>query len=208
MKINASLRATLLKGLAAVLPVYVLLMIAGWIIEQVPLAAFIQEKFSVSFWVAAAYALVFDIACIYAAGLFVESRYGRPVVDWAELQLHRVPGYSLIAAMVERLFGSKKIVFGADSALKVVAFSAPWGSGWSIGFVTKAGKRWSSIAIPTSPMPATGFTQIMRNESLIELDMTVLEAVQYTFTFGVNVAPDRIGAMIESAPERKRMVPY
>ncbi|MBI2038666.1 MAG: DUF502 domain-containing protein [Candidatus Niyogibacteria bacterium] len=194
MKKIAPIRITILLGLAALLPLYILWMLISWSFTQIPFIAVFQEIFGLTFWQAVVPVFLFDILLCYMIGLLVQSSYGHRVREWLEHQLKKIPGFSLLLAIAERLLDKRKKVFGAESAMKVVAFSGPWGcGGWAIGFVTREGKRWSSVAIPTSPVPATGFTQTMNNDDLIGLSMTVMEAVQYVLTFGTNIDPDRIG---------------
>ena len=42
-----------------------------------------------------------------------------------------------------------------------------------------------SVLMPTSPMPATGFTITVRKSETVDLDITVDEAIQYVVSCGV-----------------------
>jgi uncharacterized membrane protein len=67
---------------------------------------------------------------------------------------------------------------------------------WSIGFVTgesmldirsSANEPVLSVLMPTSPMPATGFTITVRKSETIDLDLTVDQAIQFVVSCGVVV---------------------
>ena len=76
----------------------------------------------------------------------------------------------------------------------VVAAPYPSDGVWAIAFVTSSGlktvhealeDRYVSIFVPTSPMPATGFTVFIREDRLIPLPISVDEALRVTVSAGV-----------------------
>ena len=81
----------------------------------------------------------------------------------------------------------------------VVAVEYPRRDCWSVGFVTgesllaiedAAGEPVVSLLMPTSPMPATGFTITVRKSDTIDLDITMDQALQFVLSCGV-LAPVR-----------------
>ncbi|HMV00212.1 MAG TPA: DUF502 domain-containing protein, partial [Rhodocyclaceae bacterium] len=68
---------------------------------------------------------------------------------------------------------------------------------WTIGFLTgqpggdvanHLNGTYVSVYVPTTPNPTSGFFLMMPTEDVIELDMTVDEALKYIISMGV-VAP-------------------
>jgi uncharacterized membrane protein len=80
---------------------------------------------------------------------------------------------------------------------RVVAVEYPRKGIWSMGLVTGSGlkkiidnveKEFFTVLIPTSPTPFTGFVIMVPKEQVMDLDMTVEEAVRFTISAGV-IAP-------------------
>ena len=84
---------------------------------------------------------------------------------------------------------------------RVVAVEYPRKGIWSLGFVTGSGIRrvrentkrdLVSVLIPTSPTPFTGFIIMVPRKSVIELDITIEEALRFTVSGGV-ITPGNAG---------------
>lgn len=56
-----------------------------------------------------------------------------------------------------------------------------------------AGEPVLSVLMPTSPMPATGFTISIPKSETVDLDITIDQAIQYCVSCGV-VVPDHQSA--------------
>ena len=48
-----------------------------------------------------------------------------------------------------------------------------------------------TVLMPTSPMPATGFTITIRKSETIDLDITIDQAIQFVVSCGVVVPPQQ-----------------
>jgi len=77
---------------------------------------------------------------------------------------------------------------------RVVAVEYPRKGIWSMGFVTGTGldkvnteikKDFLTIFIPTSPTPFTGFVIMVPKKQVIELEMTIEEALRFSVSGGV-----------------------
>ena len=84
---------------------------------------------------------------------------------------------------------------------RVVAVQYPREGVWSVGFVTGesmltiqnvAAEPVLSVLMPTSPMPATGFTITIRKSEAIDLDITIDQAIQFIVSCGVVVPTNQI----------------
>ena len=76
----------------------------------------------------------------------------------------------------------------------MVAVEYPRTGMWSIAFVTSEGFRairaaaeepWVGVFIPTSPMPMTGYALTVRKSEVVDLHMTIDEAIQFIVSCGL-----------------------
>lgn len=166
-----------------------------------------REKFRDSWrkhWYLEATGLVIAIVVIYFAGRFLGGYLGRQVYDRLERLLARVPGfkqvYPHVKQVVQMVLGDTPIAFN-----RVVMVQYPREGIWTIGLVTGPSLRRISqetggpvvtVFIPTSPTPFTGFAINLPVGEVIDLPMSVEEALRFFVTGGVLV-PDRLA---NSAP--------
>ena len=99
--------------------------------------------------------------------------------------------YTSVKQVTDFVFSENEMEF-----TRVVAVEYPRKGIWSVGFVTGDGLRavWETagepivtILIPTSPMPATGYTITVRRSETIDLDISVDQAFQFIVSCGVVV---------------------
>ena len=120
---------------------------------------------------------------------------GRIFVNAIEALIARLPivrnVYSAVKQVTDFVFSEREIEFN-----RVVAVQYPSKGIWSIGFVTgesmldirsAANEPVLSVLMPTSPMPATGFTITVRKSETIDLELTVDQAIQFIVSCGVVV---------------------
>ncbi|MEZ6319296.1 MAG: DUF502 domain-containing protein [Phycisphaerales bacterium] len=137
--------------------------------------------------------LLIAIILLYLAGLLLSNFVGRSIYVRVERLIARIPGfkqiYPHVKQVVELVLGEKKMAFS-----KVVLVEYPSKDIWTIGFLTgesvrqiddSAGEHVSTVFIPTSPTPFTGFTINVPRTRIRELDMTMEEALRFVITAGV-----------------------
>jgi uncharacterized membrane protein len=95
---------------------------------------------------------------------------------------------------------------------RVVAVEYPRNDIWSLGFVTGTGfknvannlkKEFTTVFIPTSPTPFTGFVITVPKELVIDLDMSIEESFRFIVSGGVISPTSENGKKIESAKIQK-----
>ncbi|MCA9079076.1 MAG: DUF502 domain-containing protein [Planctomycetaceae bacterium] len=135
------------------------------------------------------------VALLYFVGRFVSARVGRWIFSRVEDQiLGRLP-------VVRNVYGSVKqvtdFVFSEKQQVeyrRVVAVQYPREGVYTVGFVTgesfleialSAGEPCVAVLIPTSPMPMTGFTISVPRSEIIDLNITVEQAMQFCISCGV-----------------------
>ena len=153
------------------------------------------------------------LALMYLVGKLLAAGVGRFFHALIESLINRLPiirnVYSSVKQVTDFVFNESDIQY-----TRVVAVEYPRRGIWSMGFVTgdsmldirnASGEPMLSILMPTSPMPATGFTISVPKSETIDLDITIDQAIQFCVSCGV-VVPDH--QMAKSALEgnvRRRM---
>jgi uncharacterized membrane protein len=140
--------------------------------------------------------LVF-VLLLYLLGRFLAYGMGRVMYNSMEATIRQLPiirsVYTSVKQVTDFVFSENDVEF-----TRVVAIEYPRKDMWSLGFVTgdgmmavksAAGEPVVTVLVPTSPMPATGFTITVRKSETIELDITVDQAFQFIVSCGVVVPP-------------------
>jgi uncharacterized membrane protein len=136
------------------------------------------------------------ILFLYLLGKFLAAGVGRILWNAGESIVHRVPiirnVYSSVKQVTDFALSERELQFN-----RIVAVQYPRKGLWSIGFVTgegmkdvadHVGERVLAVLMPTSPMPATGFTIMVPKSETIDLNITLDQAIQFVVSCGV-VAP-------------------
>ena len=127
----------------------------------------------------------------YFVGTFIGGRLARFFEAWMTRMpiLRRIyPGAKQVS---EFFFSEHQVEFR-----RVVAIEYPRRGLWSIGFVTGRGLRavaehseqeLLTVFVPSSPTPLTGYIVAVPRREVVDLDITVDEAFQFTISGGVIV---------------------
>ncbi|MCA9214987.1 MAG: DUF502 domain-containing protein [Planctomycetales bacterium] len=137
------------------------------------------------------------ILMLYFLGRFLAYGVGRVLYLTLERTITQVPFIRTVYSSVKQV---TDFVFSHDESglefNRVVAIEYPRVGIWSLGFVTgesmlsireAANEPVLSILIPTSPMPATGYTITVRKSETVDLDISVDQAFQFIVSCGVVV---------------------
>jgi uncharacterized membrane protein len=139
---------------------------------------------------------VLTLVIVFVTGLLAANFIGRRVVAIWEGMLNRIPVvksiYGGVKQVSDTLFSSTGQAFR-----KALLVQYPREGAWTIAFQTGTpggdvpnhlhGEH-VSVYVPTTPNPTSGFFLILRRADVIELDMSVDEALKYVVSMGV-VAP-------------------
>ncbi len=137
------------------------------------------------------------IIVVYFVGFFLASFFGRATWRFAENALGRVPLvkdiYPSIKQVTDFLFSESKLEFSG-----VVAVPYPRKGIWSVGLLTgtpmkaiqeHTKQEMVTVFIPSSPTPVTGYTITVHRDEIIELALSVDEALRFIISAGV-IKPD------------------
>lgn len=148
-------------------------------------------------WYLQGVGFVLAIVGIYFIGRFVASFVGRSLWGMVERALTRTPVikqiYPNLKQVTDFFFRERKVEFS-----RVVAVEYPRKGIWSLGLVTGSGMRklgealgsqLLTVFIPSSPTPVTGYTITVRRDEVIDLPLSIDEALRFTVSGGVVVPP-------------------
>ena len=134
------------------------------------------------------------LACM---GLAVTNRPGQAVVNWIDGALTRVPFMGFLYSTIKQGVDAFRDMGGARKFKGVAWVEYPSPGCRLMGFVTgtfhdaKNGKDVTSVFIPTSPNPMTGFVVVVDDDRLEVSRLTVEEATKLLLSAGL-VAPERL----------------
>ncbi len=129
---------------------------------------------------------------VFVTGVVATNIFGQQIIVWWESLLARVPFvktiYSSVKQVSDTLFSDSGNAFR-----KAVLVQYPRHGSWTIAFVTGTPGGdvvnhlhgdYVSIYVPTTPNPTSGFFLMMLKADVIELDMSVDEALKYIISMG------------------------
>ena len=145
---------------------------------------------------------------ILGTGLFVANMFGQ----WWLRQWHRLMTripvvrsiYSSVKQVSDTLFSGNGQAFS-----KALLIQYPRAGAWTIAFVT--GKPEGEVSchlqgdfvgvyVPTTPNPTSGFFLMVPRADVVELNMSVDEALKYVISMGVVAPPQRAPCADEPIP--------
>ena len=135
---------------------------------------------------------------VLVTGLIATNFFGKRIILFWEALLSRVPVVKSIYYSVKQV--SDTLFSDTGQAFrKALLVQYPRQGCWTIAFQTGypggdvvnhlKGGDYVSVYVPTTPNPTSGFFLMMHKDEVIELDMSVDEALKYIISMGV-VTPD------------------
>lgn len=139
---------------------------------------------------------ILTLLIIFVTGLLATNFFGKQLIDLWEAFLGKVPFvksiYNSVKQVSDTLFSDSGNAFR-----KAVLVQFPRHGSWTIAFVTgqpggdvvnHLTGEYVSVYVPTTPNPTGGYFVMMPAADVIELKMSVDEALKYIISMGV-VAP-------------------
>lgn len=143
---------------------------------------------------------------IFSTGVFVANMFGQWWVRQIDTLMNRIPVvrsiYTSVKQVADTLFSGSGHAFS-----KALLVQYPRQGSWTIAFLTgRPGGEvaahlagdFVSVYVPTTPNPTSGFFLMMPRADVIELKMSVDEALKYVISMGV-VVPGTPGALVAQA---------
>ena len=193
-------RTRIASGIVAMVPILVTVVVVRWMFRFT--SGILLPLFEPwSHWPAslrAAISILLLLVGLYLLGEVAAHVVGRRLLDLGEAVLLRVPFVKVVYR------ASKQVVAafqgpGGRAFKSVVFIPFPHPGTRAVGFVTSTvsredGSAWSTVFVPTTPNPTTGFLQVVPREDLIQTDYTVEEGVKMIMSLGALV-PERPGGL-------------
>lgn len=209
----ASLKKYLLAGLLVWLP----LAATAWVLQLLlgaidQFAAMLPSEYRPDYWVLEqlveyvphitwlyhmpGFGLILLLAVLLVTGVLAANIFGQRLLRYWEGLMNRIPivrnVYSSVKQVSDTLFSGTGQAFS-----KAVLVRFPHQGAWTIAFLT--GMPADNIAtaidgehinvyVPTTPNPTSGYFIMVRRDDVIELEMSVDDALKYVISMGV-VAP-------------------
>ncbi len=140
--------------------------------------------------------VILTVVIVFTTGVFATNFFGAQLVHLWHGILNRIPVvnsiYSSVKQISDTLFSSSGQAFR-----KALLVQWPYEGMWTIAFLTGTPGGdvvrhlqgdFVSVYVPTTPNPTGGYFIMLARKDVIELDMTVDEALKYVISMGV-VAP-------------------
>lgn len=184
--------------------IWVPLVITGWVLSLIvstldqslrllPEAIHPQNVFGFSIPGVGA---LLTLAMILFTGLLAANFIGQKLVVWWDKLLSRIPVVNTVYKSVKQVSDTLFAPNG-NAFRKALLVQYPRHGSWTIAFMTgqpggdlvnHLAGEYVSVYVPTTPNPTSGFFLMMPAKDVVELDMSVDEALKYIISMGV-VAP-------------------
>ncbi len=136
---------------------------------------------------------ILTLVVVFVTGLLTANIIGQRLLRFWESVLARIPIvksiYYSVKQVSDTLFSSS-----GEAFRKALLVQYPRQGSWTVAFMTgqpggDAAKHlegdYVSVYVPTTPNPTSGFFLMMPRDDVIELDMSVDEALKYIISMGV-----------------------
>jgi uncharacterized membrane protein len=193
------IRRYLIAGLLVWLPLYVtyflVKVLGGWMDKSIGL---LPDDYQPEKWWGEpipGLGVVLTIVLIFVTGVLTANIVGRKVVGGWESLLERIPFvrsiYSASKNFAEIVFSDSEVAFS-----KVLMVEYPRKGLYTLTFQTatevgeiqeRTGEDVVACFVPSTPNPTTGYIIMVPKQDVIELDMTVEEAIKFVMSLGVVV---------------------
>jgi uncharacterized membrane protein len=189
-----------ITGLLIWIPLGITILVLNWLISTMDhsldlLPAQLRPEALWGFHIPG-FGAVLTVLVVFVTGLLAANLIGQRLVRFWEGVLARIPVVKSIYYGVKQV--SDTVLSDTGQAFrKVLLVQYPRAGSWTIAFqtgrpggdvVNHLRGEYVSVYVPTTPNPTSGFFLMMPSSDVVELDMSVDEALKYVISMGV-VAP-------------------
>lgn len=197
-----NIRRKLVAGLLVVFPIFITFIVIkflfgliGGILSPVVEKAFIllgsSPKGTVDDFIVTSIAFILTFSALYFIGVIATNFFGKLILNFFEAILNKTP-------IIKNIYTSSKQLIeiislpSRQSFKRVVMVEYPRVGMKAFAFVTgdiktKDGTELTSIFIPTTPNPTSGFLIYLSEEDIIETDMDIEEGMKIIISGGILV---------------------
>ena len=206
MKSKRSIRGILLTGLAITAPIYLTFLIVRSVFNALaspfsPVVILFFQNLNIripdSPWIINAIAVILTFLLFYIVGLIGSYVLTKKLLYKLETLIFSIP-------LVKPIYGTMKkmVSLFTDSSeqlyQKVVVVRFPDEKTRMIGFITGQmtldKEKYVNVFVPTSPNPTTGFLLFIKNSDIVEVSVSVKEAMKLIMSAGMMDAVKKMDA--------------
>ncbi|NSX55124.1 DUF502 domain-containing protein [Parasulfitobacter algicola] len=197
--IFAGLRASFLTGIVVIAPIgltaWLIWTVVGWIdgfvLPLVPSQLKPEQYIGIN--LRGVGVIIFLIFTIFV-GWVAKGLIGKSLIRWAEHLVQRTPVVRSIYGGVKQI--AETVFAQSDTSFdKACLIEYPRRGIWAVGFISTSTKgeilerggaeSMTSVFVPTTPNPTSGFLLFFPTEDIIELDMSVEDAAKLVISAGL-----------------------
>ena len=219
------LRNYFLTGLVVAAPVSITIYISWWFIALIDgwVKPFVPEIYNPDHYLpftVPGVGLLFAVAGLTILGALTANLFGRTVVAYGEMMLHRMPIVRNVYSALKQIF--ETVLSQSQSSFQQAGLiEYPRKGIWSIVFISTETKGeildrapiegdMLSIFLPTTRNPTSGYLLFVPRKDVIILDMTVEEAAKLVISAGLVVPGQKAKddkEMLRGGPRRGAAAP-
>ena len=195
--LSGALRKYLITGLLIWIPLIITLWVLKVIFDTLDASLLLlPESAQTEHWLGVhipGLGAILTLLVIFLTGVLATNFVGAQLVEFWHDILHRIPVvnsiYSSVKQISDTLFSSS-----GEAFRKALLVQWPHPGMWTIAFMTGTPggdvvnhlpPDCVSVYVPTTPNPTGGYFVIVRRSDVIELDMSVDQALKYIISMGV-----------------------
>lgn len=194
----AYVRKVFISGLLVWLPILVTVLVIKFIIDILSKSLLLfpteyQPDVLLGFHIPGL-GVVLTILVIFLTGVIAANFIGRRLMAWGDGVVGRIPLVRSIYTGVKQV-AETMLVPGGQSFRKVLLVEYPCAGVWSIAFQTGEaskeiqgaldGEQMVTYFIPTTPNPTSGFLMMTPRSKVVELEISVDQALKFVISLGV-----------------------
>ncbi len=150
------------------------------------------------------FSFAITLLVLLGLGFMATNVMGRQIIEITERLMLRIPGVASIFSATKQVIESFRGMGSTSNFQRVVFIEYPSKGCRLIGFVTGqffdpvTQREVTSVFLPTSPNPITGFVLVIDNEFVMESFVTVEEALKMLFSAGLVTPRKKSAASVAS----------
>ncbi len=155
---------------------------------------------------------ILTLLVIFGTGLIATNIFGQQLILWWEGFLSRVPVvksiYSSVKQVSDTIFSDS-----SNSFRQALLIEFPRQGSWTVAFLTGEPSGdvpnhltgdYVSVYVPTTPNPTGGYFLMLPKTDVVELDMSVDQALKYIISMG-SVTPDIKSEKLKTLKQKKQV---
>ncbi len=207
------LRRYFIAGLLVLLPIWVTLLILNFVVGLVDQSLSLLPRETQPDVLLGVHipglGLLFAITIIFLTGMLVTNFVGNWFLNLWEGLLAKIPLVRSIYMAVKQVLNTM-FTPGGESFRKVLLVEYPRKEMWAIAFQTGSSfpipkandeNEYLTVFVPTTPNPTGGFLLVVAKKEVIELKMSIDQALKYIISLGVVMPPSMAGHKIKENRE-------